>query len=221
MSKEIKNLGFIFGAVVIFSFLAYKYILTSESSVATKSLPTTSISMVGNLAASHSYSHGPIDAKVTIVEFFDPECESCAAVAPYIKNEMKFYEGKVRWVFRYRPYHHNSRLAIKVLEAARKQNKFLEVLTVLFENQKFWGEQQSSTEKQLLTILSHVDSLNLVQLKKDMADRTIDDIIATDESEGKIAGVTGTPTFFINGVRLEQLDLDLLIRKINELLSIR
>ncbi|MBC7754791.1 MAG: thioredoxin domain-containing protein, partial [Moraxellaceae bacterium] len=56
---------------------------------------------IGNLAASHSYSYGPLDAKVTIVEFFDPECESCAAVAPLIKNEMKYYEGKVRWVFRY------------------------------------------------------------------------------------------------------------------------
>ena len=55
---------------------------------------------------------------------------------------MKFYEDKVRWVFRYMPFHRNSRAVIAALEAARKQNLFLETMDLLFGKQKELGEKQ-------------------------------------------------------------------------------
>ena len=217
MTKEIKNLLLILCGVVISSFLLYKFVFTSQ--VPQASLPAPSLvsttPMILNTASPHSFSVGPENAKVTVVEFFDPECESCSAVAPQIKNEMKYYEGKVRWVFRYMAYHFNSKTAIQVLEAARKQNLFLETQQILFENQKTWGEQGVSTKTEILKIVSNVKKLNMAQLKKDMQDPEILNIIAKDASEGEQAGVTGTPTFFVNGVKLNRLDLDLLIQKIN------
>jgi protein-disulfide isomerase len=221
MSKELRNLILIFVAVLIAGFLFYKFALSDKVAETTQkqNTPAMTAPMIGNLAASHSYSVGPIDAKVTVVEFFDPECESCAAVAPYIKNEMKYYEGKVRWVFRYMPYHHNSKTAIRVLEAARKQNQFLETMTLLFEQQKQWGERKESTEKEILQVISANKSLDLKQLQIDMKNPAIDEIITKDETEGTAGGVEGTPTFFINGVRLEKLDLDLMIKRINEILQ--
>ena len=59
----------------------------------------------------------------------------------------------------------------------------------------------------------------MAQIKKDMQDPAIDEIIARDKAEGEQAGVNGTPTFFVNGVRLEQLNLDVLVQRINQALQ--
>lgn len=150
-----------------------------------------------------------------MIEFFDPECESCAAVSPYIKKEMKFYEGKVRWVFRYMPYHRNSKAAIAALEAARKQNLFLEAMELLFAKQKEWGEKQEPMNEKINSIVLSLDGINKTQYLKDLANQNIEVLIGQDETEGKQAGVKGTPSFFVNGVMMERLDLDSLISRIN------
>ncbi len=215
MIKEVRNLGVILGIVLVICYGVYKFALsTGEKKMIVPAIQQ--VPMVSNLVANHSFSSGPADAKVTVVEFFDPECESCAAVAPIIKNEMKYYEGKVRWVFRYMAYHQNSKAAVKVLEAARKQNLFLEVKDTLFEKQKIWGERQGSMENEILKIVSQIKSLDINKLKKDMNDPSILDVISKDKIEGEKSGVHGTPTFFVNGILIEELDMDLLIKKINE-----
>ncbi len=217
MSKEIRNLGIVLCLVLVASFMVYKFVVQSAATPVSTQAPTTSFTpLVSNVNTAHSFSYGPAAAKVTVVEFFDPECESCAKVAPYIKNEMKHYDGRVRWIFRYMPYHFNSRTAIKVLEAARKQNLYLEVQHVLFEKQSIWGEQRVSTEKQILEIVAGVKGVDVARIKKDMNDPEFEKIINLDEAEGQRAGVKGTPTFFVNGVILEQLDLDELLKRINQ-----
>ena len=217
MSKEIRNLGIVLCLVLVASFLVYKFVVQSAAVPINTQVPAASVTpMVNNLNAAHSFSYGPAEAKVTVVEFFDPECESCAKVAPYIKNEMKHYEGRVRWIFRYMPYHFNSRTAIKVLEAARKQNLYLEVQNELFAKQIIWGEQRVSTEKQILEIIAGVKGLDVARIKIDMNDPEFEKIINLDEADGQRAGVKGTPTFYVNGVMLERLDLDELIKRINQ-----
>ncbi len=219
MSKEIRNLGIVLCLVLVASFLIYKFVVQSEAvpvNTQAQAPASSVIPMVSNVNTAHSFSYGPADAKVTVVEFFDPECESCAKVAPYIKNEMKYFEGRVRWIFRYMPYHFNSRTAIKVLEAARKQNLFLEVQNILFEKQSIWGEQRVSTEKQILEIIAGVKGVDVERIKKDMNDPEFEKIIILDEADGQRAGVKGTPTFFVNGVILEQLDLENLLKRINQ-----
>ena len=65
-----------------------------------------------DLVKDHSPSMGPEDAPVQIVEFLDPECESCRALAPMVKALMREYEGKVRLIIRYMPFHGNSILSV-------------------------------------------------------------------------------------------------------------
>ncbi|MBC7464752.1 MAG: thioredoxin domain-containing protein [Bdellovibrio sp.] len=218
MQKKIKGLVFVLIAVLVISIVLFKFVSNDTAATVNIEKPkmTATMPMVGNMAASHSFSSGPIDAKVTVVEYFDPECESCAAVAPYIEKEMEYYKGKVRWVFRYMTYHKNSATAVKVLEAARKQNLFLEVQHILFQSQKVWGEKQEPTESEILKVVSQVPKINMAKIKSDMNDPATAEIIAKDATEGAQGGVTGTPTFFVNGMILDQLDLDLLIKKINE-----
>ena len=213
MKKEVKYLLGILVVVAVASFAAYKLILKENVNPKVKS-EMPSFPMISNLVASHSFAYGPEDAKVTVVEFFDPECESCSAIAPQIKKEMKYYEGKVRWVFRYMPYHGNSKNAVAALEAARKQDLFLEAMTLLFLNQHKWGEKQVSTKDEIVKIVTSIDGLNKVKFMQDLDDPTTNEIIIKDQAEGKQAGVKGTPTFFVNGVILEELNLDDLIARI-------
>src|SRR5690606_2620613 len=74
-----------------------------------------------------------------LVEFLDPECESCRAFHPLVKMLMSEFEGKIQLVIRYAPFHGNSRLVIRILEAARLQGKYWETLEVLFQYQPQWG----------------------------------------------------------------------------------
>lgn len=214
MKKEVKILIGIFVLVIVVSFAIFKLALT-ESMNPQEKTETPSFPMVSNLVASHSFSYGPQDAKVTVVEFFDPECESCSAVAPQIKKEMKFYEGKVRWVFRYMPYHFNSKNAVAALEAAKKQNLFLEAMNLLFLNQHKWGEKRVSTMDEIVKIVTSIEGLNKTKFMKDLEDPSTNEIIVKDQTEGQQAGVKGTPSFYVNGVMLEQLNLDDLIARIN------
>ena len=62
---------------------------------------------------------GPVDARVTVVEFFDPACETCRAFYPFVKDLMRKHPQDIRLVLRYAPFHQGSDQVIKLLEAAR------------------------------------------------------------------------------------------------------
>ena len=69
----------------------------------------------------YSPRFGNKDAKVFLIEFLDPECESCRMLYPHVKNLIKEYEGKVQLVVRYAPFHGNSKIAVAALEAAKNK----------------------------------------------------------------------------------------------------
>lgn len=219
MKKELKYLILVGVAVSVVGFAALMYMFGTELKTnhkAEQKSENPAYPIITNLAASHSFSYGPENAKVTVVEFFDPECESCAMVSPYVKKEMKYYEGKVRWVFRYMPYHKNSRNAIAALEALRKQDLFLEGMEVLFAKQKEWGEQTEPMIEKINQIVFQIKGLKKDQYLKDLTNPATEGIIRKDELEGKQAGIKGTPTFFVNNSIMEELDLDSLIARINK-----
>jgi protein-disulfide isomerase len=68
------------------------------------------------LVRMHSPVFGPQNAPVTIVEFFDPACETCRAFYPIVKSLMAQYPDEVRLVIRYAPFHPGSDQVVKLLE---------------------------------------------------------------------------------------------------------
>ncbi|RJK93512.1 disulfide bond formation protein DsbA, partial [Paracoccus aestuarii] len=82
---------------------------------------------------------GPAEAPVTLVEFFDPSCEACRAFHPVIEDLRQQYPTQLRIVLRYTPFHEGSDEAVRILEAARRQDKFEPVLDALFEKQPEWA----------------------------------------------------------------------------------
>lgn len=156
----------------------------------------------------HSPRMGVENAKVVVVEFFDPECESCRAVYPAVKEILKEFEGKTQLVLRYAPFHQNSLFAIKILEAARKQNRYWETLEVLFQSQPEWGSHHHPQPEKIWEFLPSISGLDVERIRQDMNDPATFDLVELDKLDGKKLGVNGTPTFFVNGKPLENLGMD-------------
>ena len=92
----------------------------------------------------HSPVIGPVDAPVTIVEFFDPACEACRAFHPYVKQILTAFPREARLVIRYVPFHREPSVAgVQILEAARQQQRFGPVMDALLESQPVWASHNS------------------------------------------------------------------------------
>ena len=160
---------------------------------------------VGVLVREDSPTLGPADAPVTLVEFLDPECESCRAFYPIVKQVMADYDGQVRLVVRYIPGHGNSALAAIALEAAREQDeaKYWEMLELLFERQSEWGEQPEPQPQAFLDAASAVGlDVGPIQAAMEAGDTSM---VERDLADALAFDVRGTPTFFVNGTLVSDM----------------
>ena len=140
MRKDIIILLAVAGLVVIAAFVGSSYYKSSLE----KGRQQPSAASNSALVRDDSPTLGPADAKVTLVEFVDPECESCAAFGPVIKKLVREYDGQLRFVLRYMPLHPNSVPAGNFMEAAGEQGKFWEAQEMLFQRQGEWGERHGA-----------------------------------------------------------------------------
>ena len=141
---------------------------------------------------------GNPEAPVYLVEFLDPECESCREFYPYVKEIMSDYDSQVQLVIRYAPFHKNSKHAVQALEATRKQGKYWESLEILFAHQPAWASHHDPKPELIWTYLPDV-GVDVERAKQDMSDPQIQKQIDQDVEDAQKLGVTRTPTFFVNG----------------------
>lgn len=146
---------------------------------------------------------GSSDAKVTIVEFLDPACETCREFYPILKDILAKREGDVRHVIRYAPFHPNSDYVVKLLEATKKQGKYILTLEALFRYQNQWASHHSPNLNVVWQIMAHI-GLNVEQLKKDFNDPALDEMIKQELADAKTLGVKKTPQYFVNGKMLQK-----------------
>ena len=155
------------------------------------------------LMRDYSPTTGNRNAKVTIVEFFDPACGTCKAFHPFVKHLMSKNPGKIKVVMRYTPFHKGSDYVVKLLEAAKLQNKFWETLEAAYESQSVWSSHDNPQPEKLWMRLGGV-GLDLKRAKVDMQSATIAQHIQQDMSDARQLQVTKTPGFFVNGKPLVQ-----------------
>ena len=146
----------------------------------------------------YSLTLGSDDAKVYIVEFFDPACETCRDFYPFVKNLMAANQGKMKLVVRYAPFHAGSDYFVKILEAARKQGKYWETLEVMFNSQHIWASHHNPQPELIWQYLPEA-GVNIEQIKIDMNDPEIAKHIEQDLADVKTLNVRQTPEFFVNG----------------------
>lgn len=162
----------------------------------------------------HSPTLGAEDAKVYLVEFTDPACETCAAFSPFVKQLMDRHPGKVRLVVRYAPFHQGSSDVVRVLEAARMQGKYWQTLDRLYRSQSLWTQHHEVKLDLVWQLLPTLD-LDLERLRADMNDPRITAIIEQDLADAETLGVRLTPGFFVNGKPLEPFGLKPLATLLN------
>lgn len=141
---------------------------------------------------------GPENAKVTIVEFFDPACGTCADFYPLVKQFIDQYPGKVRVMMRYAPLHTGSDQVVPILEAAHQQGKYWEVLEVLFANQHRWVSNHVSQPMRARGLLNGM-ALDHAKLNTDINLPAVTQAIQKDVADGRTLKIQATPEFFVNG----------------------
>jgi protein-disulfide isomerase len=222
MKKEVKILLAIAAFVIIGAVIGASYYRNSVQNERVTSSSSSNKPKINpeQLVRPDSPTLGAADAKVTIVEFLDPECESCRAFNPTVKKMLKDYEGKVRLVVRYMPLHPNSLSAATFTEAAGEQGKYWQAQEMLFQKQPEWGTKhgpQSGPPADINALFKkYAAELGLDPGKMDsaFAENRFAAKLDRDKKDGQALGVQQTPTLFVNGrklVRLYESDLKALI----------
>ncbi|MDD5415649.1 MAG: thioredoxin domain-containing protein [Candidatus Daviesbacteria bacterium] len=159
---------------------------------------------------------GSDSAKVRMVEFSDFECLACSAVEPYIVKLRAADPSKIQLIYRHFPLsqHAHSSQAAALAEAAGEQGKFWEMHDKLLETQAKWSSMNDATA----FFMDLVKELGLDEdkIKQTMAGNVIKAKIDSDVAEGNSLGISQTPTFFVNGRKLDLQkfeDLDTLVEQ--------
>lgn len=154
------------------------------------------VDLVDPVDPERDHIRGPADAAVTVVEYGDLECPYCGQAEPVVRELLADF-GDLRYVWRHLPLtdvHPNARLAAEATEAAARQDAFWQLHDLLFAHQDALGKRD---------LVRYAGELGLD------VDRFVDDLrkhvgaahVDADVSSADLSGVSGTPTFFVNGRR--------------------
>ena len=150
------------------------------------------------LVRAHAPVFGNPQAKVTIVEFFDPSCETCRAFYPVVKGIVNASFGQVRLVLRYAPLHPGSDRAVQILEAARLQGQYWPALERALADQPRWAAH-SSPQPELIWESIADTGLDMAKARADANSPAIADALKQDIADMVALKVRATPGFFVNG----------------------
>ncbi|HEY8558993.1 MAG TPA: thioredoxin domain-containing protein [Pyrinomonadaceae bacterium] len=218
MKKEVKILGAIALVVIVGALVGASYYRKSVQKAPVGGGATNgsnlSAAFLETLVRPDSPALGAADAPVTIVEFLDPECESCAMFAPIVKKTLSQYDGKVRLVVRYMPLHPNSLRAAALTEAAGEQGKYWQMQELLFQKQPEWGTKHghgaaSAPQPDVDALFENYAmelGLDLAKINGAVQQNRYKAKLDRDLKDGQTLGVRQTPTVFVNGRKLARLN---------------
>ena len=172
------------------------------------------------LVRMHAPTLGPAEAPVTIVEFLDPACETCAAFYPRVKEILAAHPERIRLVLRHAPFHPGSDQVATALEAARRQGKFWPALEALLANQRAWTRNHTALAEPALQVLSGAGiGLDMSRLQVDMASPEVARVIQQDLDDARTLNVSKTPEFFVNGKPMPSFGLPQLQKLVADALA--
>lgn len=155
---------------------------------------------VHNINIENEPFQGSKNAPVTVVMFTDLQCPACASVYPVLQKVIFEYGDKVRFVVRDFPLkmHDNAFDAAVAANAANAQGKFFEYKEILYKNQE-------RLDKNSLVEYASQIGLNIERFIADLENKEFADEVREDMADGEKHGVSGTPTIFVNGVKVRTL----------------
>lgn len=176
---------------------------------------TSKIDKKGELVRAGSHQKG--EGTVQLVEFGDFQCPACASMYPVVEQLLKENEGKVKFTFRNFPItqiHPNATAAHNAAESAGEQGKYWEYYAKLYENQQEWSSLPSPIE----TFERYASEVGIDpgQVRDAVQSQKYRTKINQGVSDGTALGVQSTPTFFVNGKKIERANYTSLRDAINE-----
>ena len=170
--------------------------------------PSTIIANADLLVRPESHRTGSVGAKVTMVEFGDYECPACAVWASALKPIINRYKSNPDFSFVFRNFplsqHPNALIAAEVAEAAAAQGKFWEMNDLLYSHQDEWV----ASKDPLFIFATYAGQLNLdvPQFRADVTANKYDAYIKADQADGTALALDHTPTIYLNGKEVDNLD---------------
>lgn len=151
---------------------------------------------------------GNKDAKVVLVEYGDFQCPGCGSAHPIVKALSEKYQDQLAFVFRNFPLtsaHPNARAAAAAAEAAGLQGKYWEMHNTLFENQDDWSSASTSERGGRFSSYAEQSGLKKSAFEATLSDKSasLNKKINFDIALGRKLNVSGTPTFYLNGTKME------------------
>jgi len=150
------------------------------------------------LASEHAPVLGGAEARVRVVEFIDPACETCAAFFPVIKQLMSENPGRIRLVMRHVPFHAGVEEVVRILEASRAQDAYWRTLEALLVEQPRWVFNHRVQLDAALQVVA-ATGLDMARLAVDMRDPQVAERMQRDAADAQALGVSKTPEYFVNG----------------------
>lgn len=187
----------LYAGIVIIALIAISAIALSYGRPETTGNIVTGSSVTTGQDGSSDPFFGPENAEVTIVEYSEFQCPYCARVVPTVNQIKEKYGDRVKVVFKDFPldFHQYAQKAAEAAQCAHEQGRFWEYHDMLFANQ---GSLDIASLKQYASGLG----LNTEQFNSCLDSGKYAAEVQQDLSDGRAAGVSGTPTFFINGEKL-------------------
>ncbi|MEN9881525.1 MAG: hypothetical protein RLZZ308_708 [Candidatus Parcubacteria bacterium] len=189
---------FIFFIAVILGVMFGYYFFATSNNITTNGEPSEIV------LSTTDHVRGAKDGKVTLVEFGDFQCPACGAYEPIVRQVLSDNSETLKIVYKHFPLtqiHRNALPAAKATEAASLQGKFWEMHDMLYDKQDEWSESLNSRD----FFLTYATTLGL-DTKKFLLDydsSSLEEKILAEFREGVRLGVQGTPTFFLNGKKLD------------------
>lgn len=198
MKTETKILGIILLLTLILLFGGVLFLSKSSNNNPKSIIGTT----VYDIDYSLGQKIGTDSAKVKIAEFSDFECPACAAAVPYVNKLKNDYAGQIQLIYLHFPLtqHTHSRQAATVAEAAAEQGKFWEMHDKLFETQAQWTKLTDANP--FFLDLARQLGLDEAKIKNALEKDAYQGKIETSIAEGIRVKVNATPSFYLNGRKL-------------------
>ncbi len=175
-----------------------------------KKVSITCVLIAGLIFGMGAWSHttaqeNSSDQPITIVEYSDYQCPACAYFHPIVEKLKDKYGDQLQVKMKYFPLnsHQYAALAARAAQAAKNQGKFYEMHSLLFENQKRWSGSGSPTS--IFVSYARDLDLDIDKFKTDLNAAETQKIVMEQRQEGRNAGVNATPTFFIEGEKVDPL----------------
>ena len=194
--QKIKHRVLLWGSAIIVVFAVVVFVASSV-----KEEQLTGNLSIGLIAGDHAI--GPEDAQVTLIEYSDLQCSACAAQFPLIKALLNDYPKDLRLVYRHFPLreiHESADSASYALEAAAKQNKFMEMMEILFKRQAEWAGKNNADQ----LFVNYAKELGLEENKfiSDSASKEVREKVESDYQSAVAQGLNSTPSFYLNEQRI-------------------